>query len=61
MSYSGDTNSIIWGVESGLVLRNFPNNRGNMISLAISMNNNNISVIVSVNPNVKMWDIHSGN
>ena len=50
---------IIWGVESWLILKTFPDNKVNIMYIEISPNNNNIFVIRSIYLNSRVWYIHS--
>ena len=52
--------AIIWGVESGLVFRNFPGHNGSVIYIEIIPNNNNIFVIESIEFNSRVCYIHIG-
>ena len=51
----------IWGVESGLFLKNFPGCKVNLISIEISPINNNLFVIGSIDLFVRVWDIYIRN
>ena len=60
MKPTRDSTSILWGFDSGLVLKTFIDHMGNMIFIEIIPTNNNIFVIERIKSTHKMWEIHNG-
>lgn len=57
---SGDSTCIYWDVNSGEVLTTFSDHKSDVMSVAISPENNNIFVSGSVDTTAKVWDIRNG-
>mmetsp|Transcript_34856 Transcript_34856/g.74296 ORF Transcript_34856/g.74296 Transcript_34856/m.74296 type:complete len:346 (+) Transcript_34856:134-1171(+) len=60
LTSSGDSSCIYWDVSSGEVLKSFTDHTGDVMSLAISPENNNIFVSGSVDTTAKIWDLRIG-
>ena len=52
---------IFWGMDSGLVLKNFTDHKNNVMSIEIIPINNNIWFIETIDLNTRVLDIHSRN
>ena len=51
---------ILWGVDSGLVLKKITYYMDNVMSIEIIPTNNNIIFIETIGLNSRVWYIHSG-